>query len=505
MITVVIHETKVVKILRGGNELGINNKNIGKCFVKLAKDFPDDILIWSEERFFKNINYQAIAAHFQNRLTMVSFAVNGEFFINNRIGYIDSSAMLKMSKQHAMASWRMSANVGALNASIVNAYENDFLRDFPFEYTLTSIAKRAMPKGLFCYHDPKILKDTFDVVETNFNPQYAYLFKFAKEHYKSVWIYFLLISFLIYDKRCMIFSFFKGVTLKRKSAVQLKENKMSVVDGSALESSTIDVIIPTIGRKKYLYDVLVDLKNQTHLPKKVIIVEQNPVKNSTSELEYLSTENWPFEIIHEFTNIAGVCRARNIALDHATSDYLFLADDDIRIELSFIKEALTKMINLDVKGVTFSCLKPNQDKSYFIDHQTGIFGSGCSIIENSGIKFDQKFEFGFGEDLEFGMQLRESGIDIIFFSVPEIIHLKAPMGGFRTKFIHKWDNEKIQPKPSPTVLYSKQKHGVQEQILGYKMLLFFNELKRVSFSELPTFLSQFQKKWEASKYWAERL
>jgi glycosyltransferase involved in cell wall biosynthesis len=311
-------------------------------------------------------------------------------------------------------------------------------------------------------------------------------------------------SLLLFEKRFAFLALLKVIFVKQ-TAYKKHDFSLVAAEKSMEKLPSIDVIIPTIGRKEYLYDVLVDLKNQTHLPKKVIIVEQNPVKNSTSELEYLSTENWPFEIIHEFTNIAGVCRARNIALDHATSDYLFLADDDIRIELSFIKEALTKMINLDVKGVTFSCLNPNQNKSYFIDHQTGIFGSGCSIIENSGIKFDQKFEFGFGEDIDFGMQLRNSGTDVFYFSTPEIIHLKAPMGGFRTKFIHKWDKEKIQPKPSPTVMYVKQKYSTKEQLLGYKMLLFLKELKRVSMMQKLTFVRDFQKKWNASLFWVTKL
>ena len=37
------------------------------------------------------------------------------------------------------------------------------------------------------------------------------------------------------------------------------------------------------------------------------------------------------------------------------------------------------------------------------------------------------YEFGFGEDIDFGMQLRNNGIDIIYLPYPEIIHIKAPM------------------------------------------------------------------------------
>ena len=62
------------------------------------------------------------------------------------------------------------------------------------------------------------------------------------------------------------------------------------------------------------------------------------------------------------------------------------------------------------------------------------------------------FEFGFGEDADFGMQLRNQGYDVLYLPEPEILHLKAPIGGFRTKPVLQWQNESIQPKPSPTVM-----------------------------------------------------
>jgi GT2 family glycosyltransferase len=37
-------------------------------------------------------------------------------------------------------------------------------------------------------------------------------------------------------------------------------------------------------------------------------------------------------------------------------------------------------------------------------------------------------EFGYGEDTDFGMQLRNKGFDVIYFPDLKITHLKAPMG-----------------------------------------------------------------------------
>jgi hypothetical protein len=45
-----------------------------------------------------------------------------------------------------------------------------------------------------------------------------------------------------------------------------------------INQQTLDVIIPSIGRKDYLYDVLQDLAKQTHLPVNVIIVGKTQIK-----------------------------------------------------------------------------------------------------------------------------------------------------------------------------------------------------------------------------------
>jgi hypothetical protein len=85
-------------------------------------------------------------------------------------------------------------------------------------------------------------------------------------------------------------------TFYKKANILLKLLFLVPVDWNTVDTSqvTIDVIIPTIGRKKFLYDVLKDLSVQTHLPKNAIIVEQNPTQGSQSELDFINNETWPF-------------------------------------------------------------------------------------------------------------------------------------------------------------------------------------------------------------------
>ena len=85
------------------------------------------------------------------------------------------------------------------------------------------------------------------------------------------------------------------------------------------------------------------------------------------------------------------------------------------------------------------------------------------------------------------------------------MHLKAPLGGFRIKVKQLWDNETVQPKPSPTIMYVFLKHYTQQQLLCYKLVSFFKLLKKESIFNGFTFFKEYQKKWEQSLYWANKI
>jgi GT2 family glycosyltransferase len=116
-----------------------------------------------------------------------------------------------------------------------------------------------------------------------------------------------------------------------------------------------------------------------------------------------------------------------------------------------------------------------------------------------------RFENGFGEDADFGMQLRNKGVDVLYLPQPQILHLKAPVGGFRSKPVLPWEDEVIQPKPSPTVMLFKNIYHTKEQLLGYKLNLFFKYYKNQSIKNPFKYYKSMQKQWEISAKWAEIL
>jgi hypothetical protein len=98
--------------------------------------------------------------------------------------------------------------------------------------------------------------------------------------------------------------------------------------------------------------------------------------------------------------------------------------------------------------------KENEKSSFNTIVQWQSFGSGCSIVTTTNLN---KCTFGLG--YEFGLERQRfwdatsnQGIDVLYLQNLKLF-IKAPVGGFRTKPRLAWENDEIQPKPSPTMLF----------------------------------------------------
>lgn len=508
MVVIYHKDYKVVAIEREGESVIFSAKNISKAIFEIASYFPNELLIWCKICLKPNINFSEINDIFHHHKIMASYSLSEKVFLSDLIGYVEDSPFIKINKKVRYPTWLMSSDVGGIHASVLLVLKKDLSKSENFDYFLNSLAKLAMFKGLFCYSEPALLIDVLENDDKHKKNNFL-LFRFVKQHYKIQWTFLLLANLFLYERKIVFLPFFLSLFHSKKV---LSENLLESIEVQStkrvLDNKTIDVIIPTIGRKQYLYDVLQDLAQQTHLPQKVIIVEQNPMENSVSELDYLITEVWPFEIKHIFTHQSGACNARNLALAQVTSEWVFLNDDDNRFDKNLIENVFAKSIQYGVNAITTVYLQPNQIQYFNSTHQSGIFGSGNSFVKANAlaqIRFDMSLEFGYGEDTDFGCQLRNLGNDIIFFPDLKITHLKAPMGGFRIKIKKQWEDDEIQPKPSPTIMYLKRKHFTDEQINSYKLIYFIKSIKNQSFIKWYSVYKTLQKGWESSIVWSKKI
>ena len=505
MILLVHKDEKVTKItdLESNELLKISDENPINALFNIASEYKNRILIWCHETLQPNLNFEEIKSAFYLNNLMLSYSVYQYF--PEQIGYVEDSLFLKINKKVKYPTWLVSSFVGAIYASQLLKFNIKLYKNDTFNFALNSIAKLGISKGLLCYSEPRLLR-SFNSIKKE-SASTLELFKFVKLHYKSVWSLLLLINFIINEHKFPFTSFLRTIFL-RKTNPALEFDFELLSTEFTYRNSTIDIIVPTLGRKEHIYNFMKDLANQKHLPNQVIIVEQNENKDSISDLDFISKETWPFKIIHKFIYKTGACNARNIGLSLIASDYVFFADDDIRISSDFITSTLQTMKSYKLQAVTLSCLGKNDIKKLDKPIQWTAFGSGCSVVETKklkDIKFDMRYEFGYGEDVDFGMQLRNNGTDIIYLPYPEIIHLKAPIGGFRTKFIHAWQTDKILPKPAPTVMLNRKLNSTKCQLLGYRTTLFLKFYKQQKIKNPFKYFSRFKKQWLVSETWANRL
>jgi glycosyltransferase involved in cell wall biosynthesis len=482
--------------------------SISAGLIQLAAVFPDEKIVWCHSAYKEHLALEKInTLHHHNKM-MLSFRPKANNFFDNSIGYVEESLFINVNKKVSYPTWQMSSSVGIIHASVLNAIGDKIICESDFDYYLSSLAKLCMPLGLLCYSEPQLL-NSVEIIDSPVTASSVTLFRFVKQHYKTRWVFLLALNLLLYERKILFNPFISALFSKRRFNNKINIDNIVVQSSRVIaDKGTIDVIIPTIGRKKYLYDVLKDLAQQTHLPENVIIVEQNPQSGSVSELDFLQATIWPFQIKHTFTHQAGACNARNVALSQVRSEWVFLADDDISIDGDFIKKTSENIEKFGVKAVSLFCLQEKEVQTFNTVFQWGSFGSGCSVVASDILKncsFNLGYEFGYGEDSDFGMQLRNLGNDVLFLPEPSILHLKAPVGGFRTKPILKWYKERIQPKPSPTVMLYLITHNTKQQILGYKTILFFKYFKHQKSRNPFQYFTVFNKQWKQSVYWANQL
>ena len=509
MIVIYHHRHQVVRVydMQSDAAVPFAEKELTKLLLKSARDYPERLLVWCDQSLSEFINWNAFPEIFHHKKILASFNPSQHNFLPPAIGYVEESMFINVKKDVVYATWQMSAAVGGIHSRALALIDKKIAADSDFDYFLNSLGKLAMPLGLCCYSDPRLLIASAKIEQLEADS--ATLFSFVSQHFKTVWIFFLLLNILVYERRFPLFAAVAAIFYKRRKLHPATFRSVPAVSEIGMDKAALfDVVIPTIGRKKYLNDFLIDLAGQTLLPKKVIIVEQNPLAESESELDFLTSANWPFEIRHIFTHQAGACNARNLALAEVSGDWVFLADDDIRIGKNFLEQACRIMSEINSDVFNFCCINPGQTRKYDLMHQTSIFGGGCSIISRKSLgnsRFNTAFEFGFGEDSDFGMQLMNKGFGIEFIPEPIISHMKAPIGGFRTKPKLTWDNDPIKPKPAPTVLLFKLLHHTPQQINGYRTTLFVKYYGKQPVKNPISYYHLFNKQWNRSAFWANAL
>lgn len=504
-----IHQNaeKGLKILREEEELRLDSAGLCELFWKLAEEYPQETLVWVEESLQEQVDLKAVKEILHHDLIMASYAVKTRF-LPDTIGYIDQLPFVKVDRKVQYGTWQMSSDMGAIKAGTLLLFRPLFGNIRNFDFLLNSISKLGQQNGLFCYSAPNFSKSKGSKILTVVaKAGTAEVFQFVFSHYKSIRVLLLFWHYWKYEKSFSFLPLLKSLTGKKYFRKQVDFSRVEVRSTRIInKNASIDVIIPTMGRRNYLLQVMEDLKTQTLLPKKVVVVEQDPKEAAVSDLPELETTSWPFEIKHIFTHRTGACNARNLALDETDAEWVFFADDDNRMEADVLEKALLEIEKFGLDLLTLNYRQKGEPQIFRHIKQWGTFGAGNSILSCNyakTIRFDPALEFGYGEDVDYGMQLRKAGCDIIYHPEVQILHLKAPRGGFREIRLQPWEKDK--PKPSPTMMLLAKKYYSVEQMRGFRTELLLRYYPRQKIRNPFRYLKEMKKRWALSESWASSL
>lgn len=472
-----------------------NGLPIIEAIYKCAQKHPDDYLLIYE----KDADVEAFQAQL-SELNHNAYFISNYNYTSEDLGYVEDSPFININKRVKYPTWLKGTALVCIHSKLVamTAVTHSSINDYL--YWLNSIGRLSRPLGVLNYQVPSLIQnEPFNDIQ---------LYKFVKEHYKARWIFILLLCHLWYERRFPLIAFIYASFLKRKVLNLAVDDLQFSKEIIGLEEFKYDVIIPTMGRASYLKNVLHDLSSQTILPEKVIIIEQNADKNATTELDYLTTQSWPFAIEHEFIHQTGACNARNRAISQTCADWVLLFDDDNRFTYDIMERVFIAIKATGAKVLNLAYLQKGEVENGTCFKQWESFGSGCSIIHREVMekcKFDMALEHGYGEDTDYGMQIRHAGYDIIYAPQIQLLHLKAPVGGFRKPYVFPWHNHIIQPKPSPQIMYQRKKNYTFKQLLGYKLVQLVKTYGLFGTKKPWKHYRKYLKAWKQSEKWAGQL
>lgn len=300
-------------------------------------------------------------------------------------------------------------------------------------------------------------------------------YRFIRKNISSFWVFYVLLLRILsfHNPIKELRGYFKSKKINKELYHQkiINYSEYESFESKLIKSDPlVSVIIPTLGRYKYLKDVFRDLEKQNYSNFEVIVVDQ------TEPFDESVYQGWKLDLKYWYQDEKALWKARNDAISQSKGDYILLYDDDSLIEPDWIAEHLKALdfFNADLSsGVSLSTVgaKIPVHYSYFRWSEqldTGNVLIKRKVFEKIGL-FDRQFEKQRMGDGEYGLRAYLAGFRNISNPKAKRIHLKVGSGGLRE--MGSWDafrpKKFFAPRPIPSVLYLFRKyHGNKAAFLS---------------------------------------
>lgn len=384
---------------------------------------------------------------------------------------------------------------------------------------------RAIQKGVIPVYRPCLFKNRNAIIQKDNTISLWDQLLFIKQHSPARWQNWALFRINWVEK----ISLMKLIKEKNKQQKIIASAKSSFYQHTNYDirhdiRPKISVILITLGRYKYIDEVIDLLQKQTLLPYEIIIVDGTPVEEAgVALLKKYSGSTIP--VIVERAITLGQCSQRNQAIVRSKGDYLFFIDDDmVEVKPDHLAKHWENMKRFKA-GVSSGMpdevgIAPLDRKNKWVK-VSDVFPTNDSLVNKliliqAGL-FDIKMDRGQSEDHELGIRLFKSGALMVQDPAIQSLHLRALSGGLRThdarKVTYSSARNKITHRrlPHMTEFYLSLKHHKISEVDEMKLISAFgtfsmrgNILKKilkvlVSILYLPQTLHQLNKNISAAK------
>jgi glycosyltransferase involved in cell wall biosynthesis len=321
------------------------------------------------------------------------------------------------------------------------------------------------------------IEKTTHTESLNISPSIYDNYRFLRKYFHPAWSYYVLFKRLLSlcNPISEINTFLKCRRVKKADLfTQVFPHK----SGYQLFSSTllnqkplVTIIIPTLNRYPYLDHVLQDLTAQDYQNFEVIIVDQSePVQD-----EFYNKYALHIRLLKQEEK--ALWKARNEAIKEASSEWILLTEDDVRLPANWISNHL-KSLDYFQADISTGVFFPEgstipKSRSFFRLAEQLSTGNACikkEVFRKIGL-FDRQFERQRMGDGEFGLRAYLAGFKSISNPYAYCVDIKAPVGGLRQ--MGSWDAFRPKkwwaPRPVPSVLYLVRKYYGNQ--LAFNLLL----------------------------------
>ncbi len=488
-------------------EVAGSDRDLGTVAAVLAIHYPDDWLVWRAGPVVDSAavtvdDVVALAGKPRHRNELWHRGLDPATHRAIRtLGYVELDDAALVGAAHKHATWLLSSRLGVAHVSLFAAVRWG-LKQASVESSWIDFGRRVSRAGVLCIADPDLKLggavagtgreqiDLVMIIERCYGPRWVVFWRFAGTLFGPSR---LANALGLVSSLWRLFGQAKAERGRFQGDVPTPVARCSrlTCDLGTVEPAPrrVSVIVPTLGREESLLALLRDLEQQRPQISETIVIEQSPEGMSDYSIDWGAVGT---PVVHQRVEWIGAGRARNLGLSLASGDWILFLDDDVGLPANFVESLVSEAESWDAGAISATVVSPRTSPSGAQPRPdpmdaaerpraivlelaesdaerrrerhgdltwawTGLAG-GASLVKAAAATqvngFDERLDFGYGEDFEIGVRLRLAGHSVMTTNRVSLVHYHAPIGGFRALTGLDWNGE-AEPKPSPYVLLSR--------------------------------------------------